>query len=319
VSSPAGTLEATRETGQGPSGGGRWSYFFERDRVLGPLMLSPAILYLVLVVGYPLLLAFFYAFSDVTVGSNKFDFVGLKTFKAAISDPTFKTALAHSFEITVISQVLVVVLCTILAFVLAADFHGKWFLRFLVLLPWTTPVALGAIIWLWMVDSIFTPFDWFAAKLGVIPDGGHLVLLGHAGTAMGTVIAVQTWRMLPLATVIVLAGLSSIPRDVEEQAQVDGAGFWRRLFSIQLPMLAPVILVAILFGVVFTFTDMAVIFILTGGGPGNATQVLPSWAFYKGINGGNLSVGAADALFMFPVLLGLSAVVLKLAHRIGGD
>jgi len=319
VTGQAGTLEASREASPKPGNGGRWSYLLDRDRVLGPLMLSPAILYLVLVVGYPLVLAFFYAFSDVTVGSNRFDFVGLSTFKAAISDPIFKEALAHSFEITAISQVLVVVLCTILAFVLAADFRGKWFLRFLVLMPWTTPVALGAIIWLWMLDSIFTPFDWFADKLGLIGDGGHLVLLGHAGSAMGSVIAVQTWRMLPLATVIVLAGLSSIPRDVEEQAQVDGAGFWRRLFSIQLPMLAPVILVAILFGVVFTFTDMAVIFVLTGGGPGNATQVLPSWAFYKGINGGNLSVGAADALFMFPVLLGISVLVLRLANRIGGD
>jgi multiple sugar transport system permease protein len=131
------------------------------------------------------------------------------------------------------------------------------------------------------------------------------------------VIVVQTWRTLPLATVIVLAGLSSIPRDVEEQAQVDGAGYWRRLFGIQLPLLAPVLLVAVLFGVVFTFTDMAVVFVLTGGGPGNATQVLSSWAFYKGINGGNLSVGAADALFMFPVLLALAAVVLRFAAKLG--
>jgi multiple sugar transport system permease protein len=302
-----------------PTAANKWGHLFERDRVLGPVMLSPAVLYLVLVVGYPLVLAFFYAFSDVTVGSNRFDFVGLHTFSVAIHDPTFLPALEHSFLITGISQALVIVLCTILAFVLAADFKGKWFVRFLVMMPWTTPVALGAIIWLWMLDSIFTPFDWFADKLGIVPTGGHLVLLGHAGTAMGSVIAVQTWRMLPLATVIVLAGLASIPRDVEEQAQVDGAGFWRRMFSIQLPLLAPVILVAILFGIVFTFTDMAVVFVLTGGGPGNATQVLPSWAFYKGINGGNLSVGAADALFMFPVLLGLSVIVLRFANRIGGD
>ncbi|HET7387450.1 MAG TPA: sugar ABC transporter permease [Nocardioidaceae bacterium] len=310
---------AVAGTGRGDGPRRRWGYLFERERVLGPVMLLPAVLYLIFVVGYPLLLAFFYAFSDVTVGSNRFDFVGFQTFITAIHDPVFLKAIEHSFLITGISQALVIVLCTVLAFVLAADFHGKWFLRFLVLMPWTTPVALGAIIWLWMLDSIFTPFDWFASKLGVIPDGGHLVLLGHAGTAVGSVIAVQTWRMLPLATVIVLAGLSSIPQDIEEQAQVDGAGFWRRLFSIQLPLLAPVIMVAILFGVVFTFTDMAVIFILTGGGPGNATQVLPSWAFYKGINGGNLSVGAADAMFMFPVLLGITAIVLRMASRIGGE
>jgi multiple sugar transport system permease protein len=221
--------------------------------------------------------------------------------------------VAHTFIITGISQALVVVLCTILAFTLAADFHGKWFVRFLVLMPWTTPVALGAIIWLWMLDSIFSPFNWFAQQLHVIGPGEQLNLLGHSGLATASVIAVQTWRTLPLATVIVLAGLTSIPRDVEEQAEVDGAGFWRRLFGIQIPLLAPVILVAVLFGIVFTFTDMAVVFILTGGGPGDATQVLASWAFYKGINGGNLAVGAADALFMFPVLLGLAILVLVTA------
>ena len=291
----------------------RRRYLLERNGVLGPLLLLPSVIYLILVVGYPLVLAITYAFSDVTVGSSKFDFAGLQTFKTAIEDPAFPSVVAHTFLITGISQALVVVLCTVLAFVLAADFRGKWFVRFLVLMPWTTPVALGAIIWLWMLDSIFTPFDWFAQHLGVIPAGGHLTMLGQSGTAMASVIAVQVWRTLPLATVIVLAGLSSIPRDVEEQAEVDGAGFWRRLFGIQIPLLAPVILVAVLFGIVFTFTDMAVVFILTGGGPGNSTQVLASWAFYKGINGGNLGVGAADALFMFPVLLGLAAVVLKLA------
>jgi multiple sugar transport system permease protein len=297
----------------------RGRYLLERPRVLGPLFLLPAVLYLLAVVGYPLLLAFFYAFSDVTVGSPRFDFVGLRTFQAAVSDPTFPTALAHTFIVTGVSQALVVVLCTVLGFVLTANFRGKWFVRFLVLMPWTTPVSLGAIIWLWMLDSIFTPFDWFARALHIVPAGGHLVVLGHGTSAMGAVIGLQTWRMLPLATVIVLAGLASIPRDVEEQAEVDGAGFWRRLFGIQIPLLAPVILVAVLFGIVFTFTDMAVVFILTGGGPGDSTQVLASWAFYKGINGGNLAVGAADALFMFPVLLGLAAIVLRLASRLGGD
>ncbi len=294
----------------------RWH---ERDGLLGSALLLPAVLYLVFFVGYPLVLAIMYAFSDVTVGSPRFDFEGLHTFSTAIHDPNFPGVVAHTFIITAVSQAIVIILCTILAFTLAANFRGKWFVRLLVLMPWTTPVALGAIVWLWMLDSIFTPFDWFAQHLGLLADGQHLNMLGHAGLATGSVIAVQAWRTLPLATVIVLAGLSSIPHDVEEQAEVDGAGFWRRLFGIQLPLLAPIILVALLFGIVFTFTDMAVIFIMTGGGPGNATQVLASWAFYKGINGGNLAVGAADALFMFPVLLGLAALLLTMASRRRGD
>jgi len=293
----------------------RERYLLDSERLLGPALMAPAVVYLILVVGYPLVLAFLYAFSDVTTGSQSLHFVGFQTFIAAVKDPVFLTTLRNTFVFTAISQALVVILSTILGFVLTASFRGRWFVRFLVLLPWTTPVALSAVIWLWMLDSIFSPFDWFAQLLHIVPPGGHIIFLGQSDLAMGSVIALQTWRILPLATVILMAGLSAIPAEVSDAAEVDGAGFWRRLFGITLPLLSPVMTVALLFGIVFTFTDMAAVFVLTGGGPGNATQVLASWAFYKGINGGNLAVGAADALIMFPVLLGLAAILLRIASR----
>jgi multiple sugar transport system permease protein len=293
----------------------RERYLLDSERLLGPALMAPAVVYLLLVVAYPLVLAFLYAFSDVTTGSQSLHFVGFQTFIAAVKDPVFLTTLRNTFVFTAISQALVVILSTVLGFVLTASFRGRWFVRFLVLLPWTTPVALSAVIWLWMLDSIFSPFDWFAQLLHIVPPGGHVVFLGQSGLAMGSVIALQTWRILPLATVILMAGLSAIPAEVNDAAEVDGAGFWRRLFGITLPLLAPVMTVALLFGIVFTFTDMAAVFVLTGGGPGNATQVLASWAFYKGISGGNLAVGAADALIMFPVLLGLAAILLRIASR----
>ena len=293
----------------------RERYLLDSERLLGPALMAPAVVYLILVVGYPLVLAFVYAFSDATTGSQSLHFVGFQTFIAAVKDPVFLTTLRNTFVFTAISQALVVILSTVLAFVLTANFRGRWFVRFLVLLPWTTPVALSAVIWLWMLDSIFSPFDWFAQLLHIVPPGGHIVFLGQSDLAMGSVIALQTWRILPLATVILMAGLSAIPAEVSDAAEVDGAGFWRRLFGITLPLLSPVMTVALLFGIVFTFTDMAAVFVLTGGGPGNATQVLASWAFYKGINGGNLAVGAADALIMFPVLLGLAAILLRIASR----
>ncbi len=293
----------------------RERYLLDSERLLGPALMAPAVVYLLLVVAYPLVLAFLYAFSDVTTGSQSLHFVGFQTFIAAVKDPVFLTTLRNTFVFTAISQALVVILSTVLGFVLTASFRGRWFVRFLVLLPWTTPVALSAVIWLWMLDSIFSPFDWFAQLLHIVPPGGHIVFLGQSDLAMGSVIALQTWRILPLATVILMAGLSAIPAEVNDAAEVDGAGFWRRLFGITLPLLSPVMTVALLFGIVFTFTDMAAVFVLTGGGPGNATQVLASWAFYKGISGGNLAVGAADALIMFPVLLGLAAILLRIASR----
>lgn len=293
----------------------RERYLLDSERLLGPALMAPAVVYLILVVAYPLVLAFVYAFSDATTGSQSLHFAGLQTFIAAVKDPVFLTTLRNTFVFTAISQALVVILSTVLAFVLTASFRGRWFVRFLVLLPWTTPVALSAVIWLWMLDSIFSPFDWFAQLLHIVPPGGHIVFLGQSDLAMGSVIALQTWRILPLATVILMAGLSAIPAEVSDAAEVDGAGFWRRLFGITLPLLSPVMTVALLFGIVFTFTDMAAVFVLTGGGPGNATQVLASWAFYKGVEGGNLAVGAADALIMFPVLLGLAAILLRIASR----
>jgi len=306
---------AQRSAGEITMGPRRERYLLDSERLLGPALMAPAVVYLILVVGYPLVLAFLYAFSDATTGSQSLHFVGFQTFVAAVKDPVFLTTLRNTFVFTAISQALVVILSTVLAFVLTANFHGRWFVRFLVLLPWTTPVALSAVIWLWMLDSIFSPFDWFAQLLHIVPPGGHIIFLGQSDLAMGSVIALQTWRILPLATVILMAGLSAIPAEVSDAAEVDGAGFWRRLFGITLPLLSPVMTVALLFGIVFTFTDMAAVFVLTGGGPGNATQVLASWAFYKGINGGNLAVGAADALIMFPVLLGLAAILLRIASR----
>jgi multiple sugar transport system permease protein len=207
------------------------------------------------------------------------------------------------------------VLATILGFVLSANFRGKWIVRFLVLLPWTTPVALSALVWLWMLDSLFSPFNWILGQLHVVDVGTPVAWLGQDNLAVASVVALQAWRTLPLAAVILMAGLTSIPPELNEQAEVDGAGFWRRFFDITMPMLAPIMMVAILFGIVATFTDMAAVYILTHGGPENSTQVLASWSFYTGIQGGSLAQGAAIGIFMFPVLLGVTILMLRRASR----
>jgi multiple sugar transport system permease protein len=132
---------------------------------------------------------------------------------------------------------------------------------------------------------------------------------------MASIIIVQVWRILPLATVIILAGLTSIPQDIHDAAQIDGAGFWRHLFQITLPLVMPITLVAVLFGVIFTVTDLIVVLVLTRGGPYNTTQVLASWSYFTGIQGGDLAGGAAVSLFLFPVLAAIAVVFLRLARR----
>ena len=302
--------------------GGPRSHIWDREQVLAPLLIAPAILYIVVLVGIPFFMAIGYSLSDATTGSQSLHFVGLRNFQAVLKDPVFRKALVNTFIFTLVSQALVLVLAKVLALALIKDFRGKWLARFLILLPWTAPIALGTIGWMWMLDSIFSPIDWLLRYLGLLGAPGavlgansNLYWLGVPSLAMLSVILVHTWRMLPLATVILLAGLSSIPQEILDAAEVDGAGFWRRLFQIMIPMLLPIMTVAVLFGIVFTFTDITVVYILTQGGPVHSTQVLASWAFFKGIEAGDLAQGAAIALFLFPPMAGVAALMLRVARR----
>jgi multiple sugar transport system permease protein len=281
----------------------------DREGVLAPLFLLPAVIYIIALVGIPLLLALAFAFSDVTVGDPSFDWVGFRNFDAIFDDPVFWRALRNTVVFTVISMALTIVLAKALAMILIANFRFKWLVRFFVLLPWTTPIALAAVAWLWMLDSVYSPIDWVLRSLGFIES--NMYWLGKDKLAMASVIAVHTWRIVPLAAVIILAGLISIPDDIKDAADIDGAGFWRKLFEITLPLTLPVIAVATLFGAVLTFTDMSVVYILTRGGPENATQVLPSYAFLKGIGSGDLAQGAAIAIFLFPLLLAAAIAILR--------
>jgi multiple sugar transport system permease protein len=291
----------------------RKRYLFDRERVLAPLLLSPAVLYIVALVAVPFFLAIAYSLSDVTVGDASFDFVGLRNFRAVWHDAVFRRSLRNSLFITVVTMVLVLVLAKVLALVLVQDFKGKWLVRFLVLLPWTTPVSLAAIAWLWLLDSLFSPIDWVLRWLGLLH--GNLHWLANAKLATASVIAVQVWRIVPLAAVIIMAGLVAIPQDIHDAADVDGAGFWRKLFEVTIPLTLPVTAVATLFGAVLVFTDMTVVYVLTRGGPIDATQIIPTWAFFRGIQGGNLAQGAAIALFLFPLLLIFAVLILRAVRR----
>jgi multiple sugar transport system permease protein len=289
-----------------PRGRSKWT---DREGFLAPLFLLPAVVYIIALVGIPLGLALAFAFSDVTVGDPSFDWVGLRNFEGIFDDPVFWRSLRNTVIFTVISMALTIVLAKALAMILIADFRFKWLIRFLVLLPWTTPIALAAVAWLWMLDSVYSPIDWVLRSMGFIES--NMYWLGKDNLAMASVIAVHTWRIVPLAAVIILAGLISIPDDIKDAAEIDGAGFWRKLFEITVPLTLPVIAVATLFGAVLTFTDMSVVYILTRGGPENATQVLPSYAFLKGIGSGDLAQGAAIALFLFPLLLAAAVAILR--------
>jgi multiple sugar transport system permease protein len=290
----------------------------DREATLGGLLLAPATLYVVLLVGIPFVLAILLSFSGARSGTLAFDWVGLRHFRTIIVDPQFQLTLRNTLVFTVVSQVLVMLLATISANILEAAFFGKRAMRMLLLLPWAVPVSLATMAWAWIFDSTFSVINWTLRATGVFQ--GWIYWLGDPELAMLAIIIIHVWRMFPFATVVVLAGLTAIPVEIREAAVIDGASFWRRLFQVNLPLLLPVVTVAVLFGVVFTSTDLGVVYLLTRGGPYNSTHVLASLAFQRGILGGDLGQGAAIALFLLPVLVFAAILLLRLARRteVGG-
>jgi multiple sugar transport system permease protein len=278
-------------------------------------MFLPAIIYVVALIGVPFALAFYYSVGDVKVGSVGYHFVGLHNFRSVLQSPTFAIAVRNSFVFTICSQILVLIGAMILAMALKNAFRGRRLIRFLILLPWVAPVSIGSIGWKWILDSLYSVINWVLIRFHLVNEFSPPMWLGEPKLAMLSVILVHTWHMLPFATVIILAGWTAIPRDIPEAAAVDGAGFWRKLFQIEIPMTLPIINVAVLFGVIFTFTDMTVVYILTRGGPYDTTQVMPALAFFTGVLGSDLAEGAAISIFLVPLLVAVAWLMLRSAHR----
>jgi multiple sugar transport system permease protein len=294
----------------------RLRYVTERRGFLAALLIAPAVLFIFGLVGVPLGLAIYLSFTDATAGSLNGKWIGLENFRHAIfHDPIFRDAVWHTFLFTMISQAIVVLCAGLIAHALMRDFPGRWFLRFVILLPWAAPIALSAVGFLWFYDPQGSIFNWFLIKAGVVTEATKPNWLGTPNAAMSSIIAVQAWRTIPFAVVIFLAGISSIPQEVDDAAAIDGATGLRKFWYVSLPLQLPIAIVAVLFGIVFTATDMVVPYILTNGGPFNSTEVLTTYAFHTGINGANIGEGAAIALFMLPFLAVVVIGMLIFARR----
>jgi multiple sugar transport system permease protein len=298
-----------------PTPRGRWRHVSERRGFLATFLISPAVVFIAALVGGPLVLAIYLSFTNATAGSLSGKWVGLANFRAEIHNPVFVDAVWHTFLFTVISQAIVVVCAGLLAHALIIPFRGRWFLRFLVLLPWAAPVALTTISFLWFLDSTNGVFNWILHELHLIGSSPPN-WIGTPRNAMASIIAVQAWRIVPFATVIFLAGIASIPKEVDDAAAIDAATGLKKFWYVSLPLQLPIATVALLFGIVFTATDMVVVYILTNGGPFNSTQVLTTWAFATGIQSGSTGEGAAVSLFLLPVLAFVAIGMLVFARRV---
>jgi multiple sugar transport system permease protein len=295
---------------------GRWRRALESRRFLAPALIAPAVIFMALVVGVPFGWAIYLSLTDAIGGSLSGGWVGFDNYTNAWSDDNFQKALRNTLIFTFASQAIVLVGAAIISHYLIRDFRGKWLLRFLIILPWAAPVALGTLGWLWIFDSLFSVINWTLGHgLGVIDTNDPPQWLGRPNLALFAVIVVHAWRIVPFAVVIFLAGLASIPTEVDDAAKIDGATGVKKLLYVTLPLQLPIALVALLFGIVFTAADFTVVYVLTQGGPFNSTQMLTTWSFQIGINSGSLGEGAAISLYLFPLLAAVSVAMLFFAKR----
>jgi multiple sugar transport system permease protein len=293
----------------------RFRFILDRRDVLGAVFVAPAILYVLLLVGVPLLLSIYYSVSAYTIYNPSWRFVGLANFAQIVENPDFLRTLGNTFIFTFGSQFLGLVLGKFGALLLLRPFPGRKIVRALIILPWAVPIALATVAWQWMFDSLYSVINWTMIALGVIDRSEAPNWLGNPHLAMLCVIVVNAWRFFPFAIVIFLAGITAVPQDVIDAATVDGAGFWRRNYQIIVPMILPIVTIGLIFGIVFTFTDLSIVFLMTMGGPVGATSVLGFEGFQVGILSGDVSHGAAISLFMLPVLFVVVIFMLRFIKR----
>jgi len=292
----------------------RYRFILDRREVLGSLFVAPAVLHVLLLVGVPFLLAVYYSLSAYTIYDPSWRFVGLANFEQIVRNPMFLQTLGNTFLFTFGSQLLGLFLGKFGALLLLRPIPGRRIVRALIILPWSCRSRLrrspGS-----GFDSLYSVINWSLIALGVITRAEAPNWLGTPHLAMLCVIVVNAWRFFPFAIVIFLAGLTSVPQDVVDAAIVDGAGFWRRNYQIIMPMILPIVAIGLIFGIVFTFTDLSIVLLLTNGGPVGATSVLGFEGFQVGIVSGDVSHGAAISLFMLPVLFFVVIAMLRFIRR----
>jgi len=285
----------------------------EDERWLAVALLLPTVVLLGMFIAYPFVEGVLLSVTDTKVGIPG-RFVGVQNFVALWYDSIFRTAVWNTFVYTAVASVFKLALGLWLALLLNRHFRGKAFTRAFILLPFIIPTVLSTFAWKWMFDPTFSVINWTLFQVGLIH--GRINWLGDPDLALISVIIVNVWRGVPFFAISLLAGLQTINPELQEAAAIDGARAWQRFWHVTWPLLLPVTMVVLLFSIIQTFADFQLVYVLTGGGPANATQLFATYAYQIGVGTGLLSEGAAVSLAMFPFLLIVVVVQLLYIRRV---
>ena len=285
----------------------------EDERWLALALLTPTAVLLGLFIAYPFVEGVLLSLSSARVGDPG-HFVGLKNFHKIWNDSIFHTTVWNTFWYTGVTTVFKLALGLWLAILLNRHFRGKALVRAFILLPFIIPTVLSTFAWKWMFDPTFSVINWTLFQLGLITT--RINWLGDPDLAMTSIIVINVWRGVPFFAITLLAGLQTISPELHEAAAIDGARPWARFWHVTWPLLMPVTLVVVLFSVIQTFADFQLVYVMTGGGPANATHLFATYAYQLGIGTGLLSEGAAISLAMFPFLFIIVVAQLLYIRRV---
>jgi len=276
------------------------------------LLALPLILLIGGLVIYPAL----YSVHLATLNKSMEHFVGLGNFDFLFKRDLFWMVVKQSC----IFAVTAVVFKALIGFCVAHFVHNvpakgqrKW--RGMLLIPWVIPPAMSTLGWFWLLDPSYSAFNWIFVRLGIPP----VTRLGDANWARFSVILVNVWYGAPFFLIMYLAALKSVPEQLYEAASIDGANWWQKIWYVTLPMMRNIISITVLFSLIVTFANFDIVRILTSGGPIDRTHVFATWAFLLGINGGDIALGAAVSLFMFPILAVAAYFILRDISKRGNE
>jgi multiple sugar transport system permease protein len=290
----------------------RWFSLLEDRTVMGVAFVTPALILLLLFLAYPLILGIWLGFTNALVGKRG-EFIGLGNYISLFKDALFWKVTYFTFLYTIAAVFFKLLLGFTLAIILNRDFRAKGLVRATVLLPWIIPTVLSAICFWWLFDTTFSGITWILIKAGLI---SHKIdYLGDPLNAQICLIIANVWRGIPFFTIGLLAGLQTINPTLYEAASIDGAGGWHRFRHVTLPLVTPLLAVVTTFSAIWTFADFQLIWVITKGGPANATHLYGTLSFQRAIPGGQFGEGAAISAFILPVLVVCVLICYKYMRR----
>jgi multiple sugar transport system permease protein len=285
----------------------------ERESSLGVILMLPGALLLMLFMAYPFFLGIWLSLTDSAIGRGLGRFIGLRNFSDLLTDTIFHQTAWNTMIYALVTVPFKAVLGLGLALVLNQHMRFSNPIRAAVMMPYIVPTALSTLGWFMIFDPVFSPISWLFKHLGLIK--ANINFLGDPTLAISSVCLANIWRGVPFFGITILAGLQAVPNELHEAAAIDGASMWHRFRHVTVPHIKGVVLIASLLSVIWTFADFQLIYVLTKGGPANMTHIFGTYAYQIGLVATEIGMGAAIALYMFPILTVFAVILLVYLRR----